>query len=82
MWKVFKLVLIQKPGKSSLSPESFRPLCLIDVIGKLYEYLIKNRVENELEKIIHCYQIIKEVFKIVLTQKIKPPKETSAHLLR
>lgn len=32
--------------KPNLIPESFRPLCPIDTLGKLYEYLIKDWLEN------------------------------------
>lgn len=50
VWKTSKLVLITKPGKDNLNPESFRPLCLINVLGKFYEYLVKSRLEKELEE--------------------------------
>lgn len=87
MWKVSKLVLIPKPGKSNLNPEAFRPLCLIDAIGKLYEYLIKNRIEDEMEKNNKLspnqfgfrkgrstIQAIKEVIKIALDARNRTPK--------
>ena len=49
-WKAAKLVLIHKAGKSFEASNAYRPLCLIDAIAKLYEHLIKNRLERELEE--------------------------------
>ena len=41
IWKNAKLVLIQKPGrKDPFSPSSYRPICLLDEIGKLFERII------------------------------------------
>lgn len=38
-WKVAWLVLIRK-GKGDLLPSSFRPLYMLDAVGKLYERLL------------------------------------------
>lgn len=50
-WKEAGIVLIPK-GKPELAlddPAAYRPICLIDVVGKLFEQLIKGRLEAELE---------------------------------
>lgn len=49
-WKTAKLVLIAKLGKPPDLPGSYRPLCLINSIAKLFEHLIKERLEHELER--------------------------------
>lgn len=47
-WKRARLILIHKPGKQMDSPSDFRPLCLINVMGKVYEQLIKGRIDKEM----------------------------------
>lgn len=47
-WKVAKVVLLLKPGKSTLEPSSYRPLCLLDTYGKFLESMIVNRLNKEL----------------------------------
>lgn len=55
-WKVQKLVLLPKPGKPPGHPGSYRPICLLDTVGKLLERIILNRLtiytesENGLSK--------------------------------
>lgn len=48
-WKIARLVLIWKGKKAWLDPEAYRPICLLDALGKLYEQLIRMRIEEELE---------------------------------
>lgn len=48
VWKEASVILIWK-GKDTDKASSFRPICLISVIGKLYEKMIKNRLERDLE---------------------------------
>lgn len=48
-WKLSKLVLIHKTGKPLDAPNAYRPLCLENTLAKLYEHLIKTRLERELE---------------------------------
>lgn len=47
-WKQAKLVLLRKGNKPLDHPASFRPICLLDVEGKLYEQLILIRLKIEL----------------------------------
>lgn len=49
IWKKSKLVLIEKPKKTPSMPVTYRPICLIDEAGKLFERLLKNRIVSELE---------------------------------
>lgn len=49
-WKISRLVLVPKPGKPVGVPSSYRPLCISDVIGKLYEHLVRGRLEREMEE--------------------------------
>jgi hypothetical protein len=43
-WKTQKLVLIPKPGKAADDPSSYRPICLLDTLGKLFEKIILKRL--------------------------------------
>jgi len=49
-WKVAKLVLLRKGQKPLEEPSSYRPICLLNTIGKLYERIIKKRLETHLEQ--------------------------------
>lgn len=44
-WKKARLVLIKKEGKPDGIPSSYRPLCLLNETGKMFERLIKDRME-------------------------------------
>lgn len=43
-WKQQKLVLIPKPGKATGDPSSYRPICLLDTLGKLFEKVLLKRL--------------------------------------
>ena len=43
-WKKQKLVLLPKPGKQPGNPASYRPICLLDTMGKMMERVIYNRL--------------------------------------
>lgn len=43
-WKRQMLVLLPKPGKPPDDPGSYRPICLLDTLGKLLERVILNRL--------------------------------------
>lgn len=47
-WKIQRLVLIPKPGKDLDDPSAYRPLCMLDTMGKILEKLICSRLEDEL----------------------------------
>lgn len=49
IWKLASISLIWK-GKPPESPSAFRPICMLSMVGKLYERLIKERIEQELER--------------------------------
>lgn len=48
-WKEATVVLLWK-GKPMDSSSAFRPICLISILGKLYERVIKCRLEQELNR--------------------------------
>lgn len=50
IWKTARLVLIEKERKLGESNTSYRPICLLDILGKVYEKLIKIRLELEISK--------------------------------
>ena len=43
-WKRQKLVLLPKAGKPPGKPTSYRPICLLDTVGKMLERVIYNRL--------------------------------------
>lgn len=49
IWKTASVSLIWKGGIIEL-PSSFRPICMLSMIGKFYERLIKDRIELEVEQ--------------------------------
>ena len=48
-WKKARLVLIEKATEEK-ADKKYRPICLLNSISKLYERLIKGRLEKELER--------------------------------
>lgn len=46
-WKTTKLILIEKPKKNKADPPSFRPICLTNTLGKVYEYMVQYRIRSE-----------------------------------
>uniref|UniRef100_A0A2S2P488 Reverse transcriptase domain-containing protein n=1 Tax=Schizaphis graminum TaxID=13262 RepID=A0A2S2P488_SCHGA len=50
-WKTAKLVLLRKGDKPLEQPSSYRPICLLNTVGKLFERIIKRRLETYLESI-------------------------------
>lgn len=44
-WKLARLVLISKPDKLIGDPSAYRPLCMLDEIGKLLERIIVKRMQ-------------------------------------
>lgn len=78
-WKKAKLVLIRKPGSSK-----YRPVCLLDVFGKLFERLIADRLYKEVKGKLYDHQYgfrrgrstidaMQEIVKIVDSIKTKAP---------
>jgi Reverse transcriptase (RNA-dependent DNA polymerase). len=49
-WKNAKLALIWKGKHPIDAPTSYRPICMLDTLGKLFEALIRNRLTTELER--------------------------------
>lgn len=48
-WKKQRLVLIPKGNKPPEEPSSYRPLCMLDTAGKVFERIICNRLETYTE---------------------------------
>jgi len=49
-WKVSKLVLLRKGDKPLENANSYRPICLLNTVGKLFERLLKRRMEKHMEE--------------------------------
>ena len=47
-WKVGKLTLIPKPGRPPDTPSAFRPICLLDEAGELFERIMASRLAEHL----------------------------------
>lgn len=50
MWRRAKLVLLRKEGKPAESPSAYRPICLLDEAGKLFERVIAGRFDRHLSR--------------------------------
>ena len=57
-WKLARVVFLLKGGKSPEDPSAYRPLCLLNTLSKLYEGLIRLRLEAEIERVggLSCRQ--------------------------
>lgn len=49
LWKKGEIVPIAKPGKDPKLASSYRPICLLPILGKLAEYFILTWLERETE---------------------------------
>jgi hypothetical protein len=45
IWRTARLVLLRKEGRPLDSPLGYRPICLLDEVGKLFERVIAARLE-------------------------------------
>lgn len=49
IWKVARLVLIEKGKKPNQQGRAYRPICLLDCLGKLLEQLLLGRLKKEID---------------------------------
>ena len=49
-WKEARLVLLRKEGKPADSPSAYRPICLLDETGKLFERILAARLVAHLSR--------------------------------
>jgi len=49
-WKTARLVLLHKPGRPLDNPSAYRPLCMLDTMGKLFEKLLTRRLRDHLQR--------------------------------
>lgn len=47
-WRRANLVLLRKEGKEENLPSSYRPICLLDEMGKILERIISRRIQDHL----------------------------------
>jgi hypothetical protein len=50
IWRTDMLVLLRKEGRPLDSPSGYRPICLLDEVGKLLERVIAARLEAHMTK--------------------------------
>jgi hypothetical protein len=50
LWKHARVISILKPGKDPALPTSYRPISLLDVIGKLFEKILLARILHEVSE--------------------------------
>ena len=55
-WKTGIIITILKPNQDSSKTNSYRPITLLPVIGKIFEKILKGRLESDLGEIIPNYQ--------------------------
>lgn len=51
VWKKASLVLLHKEGKEKNLPSSYRPICLLDEMGKILERIISRRLQEHLDTV-------------------------------
>jgi len=47
-WKKAKLVLLPKAGREAGTPSAYRPICLLDEVGKIFERILATRLVQHL----------------------------------
>jgi len=45
-WKKAKLVLLPKAGREAGTPAAYRPICLLDEVGKIFERILATRLPS------------------------------------
>jgi len=50
-WKQTKLVLLPKEGKEAGTPSTYRPICLLDEVDKIFERIIASRLVQHLSRV-------------------------------
>lgn len=55
-WKISTCIFLHKAGKDHSDPKSYRPISLLNIMGKWAERIILNRIETELSEIIPSHQ--------------------------
>lgn len=45
-WKRARLICFKKPNKAGMSPGDYRPISILPAISKLWEYVIKARIDE------------------------------------
>ena len=50
VWKQAQVIYILKPGKDPALPSSYRPISLLDTIGKLFEKILLTKIQFEVCK--------------------------------
>lgn len=47
-WKLAKIILLLKPGKSPALPQNYRPISLLDCLSKVFERVLLNQITSYL----------------------------------
>lgn len=55
-WKTGVIITVQKPNQDNSKTNSYRPITLLPVIGKIFEKILKGRLESELGENIPNHQ--------------------------
>jgi hypothetical protein len=50
-WKEAKVIMLQKPGKDHTSPLNYRPISLLNSLGKIFERIILKRLNFQLREL-------------------------------
>ncbi|GBP78994.1 Putative 115 kDa protein in type-1 retrotransposable element R1DM [Eumeta japonica] len=61
-WKQQRLVLPPKGKKQPEEPSSYRPLCMLDTVGKIFERIIHQRIEAIVDPLLADNQIVASYF--------------------
>lgn len=49
IWKITRLALIEKPAKNPTDSKTYRPICIMDTLGKVLEKIVTSRLQDELQ---------------------------------
>lgn len=69
-WKVAYLVLLPKPGKPLELPSAYRPICLLNIVGKVFERVLANRLETLIQPVENQYGFRKGMGTVGAVQRV------------
>lgn len=56
-WKIAQIIFFHKQNTNPLDTKAYRPICLLSMLGKVYERILKNSLTYSIETKISCFRM-------------------------